>query len=140
MGGAILRSEGVRVIALILAIIAFLTQCYDINDPVYGPPPPPPQEIYVVTAYTAGDRYTPSHGVTASGERVKSGVTVSCPPELPLGTRIRIEDVGTRICQDRGGAIKGRRLDVYMTSIAEAKTFGRRELAVTIINEEETIE
>lgn len=112
--------------------------------PLYGPPIPPhvDEEItqaFEVTAYTAGDDFTPSHGITASGKRVKAGTTAACPRELPFGTRINIEDVGERVCTDRGSAIKGRKIDVYMPTIKEALKFGRQTLKVIILNEEETI-
>ncbi|WP_413541957.1 3D domain-containing protein [Brevibacillus sp. WF146] len=89
-------------------------------------------ELYEVTAYSVSDDFTPAHGITASGERVREGVTAACPPELPFGTRVHIEGVGERVCQDRGGAIKGRRVDVYIADRSEALRFGRRKLGVTI--------
>lgn len=39
--------------------------------------------------------------------------TVACPPELPFGTRLGIKEIGRVTCVDRGGAIKGRRLDLW---------------------------
>ncbi|QHZ58619.1 hypothetical protein M655_024945 [Brevibacillus sp. NSP2.1] len=102
-------------------------------------------ELYEVTAYTAGPESTgktrdhPAHGITASGARVREGITAACPPELPFGTRVHIEGVGERVCLDRGGAIKGRRLDVYIADRSEALRFGRRKLEVEII-ERGTIE
>ena len=101
----------------------------------------PAAEEYVVTAYTAGPESTgktrshPAYGITASGERVQEGVTAACPPEMPFGTVIAIEGVGERICQDRGGAIKGRRIDVYIPDLQEALEFGRQTLNVTILSE-----
>ncbi|MBR8661151.1 3D domain-containing protein [Brevibacillus sp. NL20B1] len=89
-------------------------------------------ELYEVTAYSVGDDFTPGHGITASGARVREGITAACPPELPFGTRVHIEGVGERVCLDRGGAIKGRRLDVYIADRSEALRFGRRKLSVTI--------
>lgn len=100
-----------------------------------------PTETYVVTAYTLREQETgkrPSHplyGITASGERVKAQETVACPRELPFGTRLDIEGVGERTCQDRGGAIKGRRIDVYIPELKVAREFGRQTLGVTIIHE-----
>ena len=44
------------------------------------------------------------------------GYVYSCPPNIPLWTKIRLEfDWGTRkgICHDRGGSIKWKRLDSY---------------------------
>lgn len=93
-----------------------------------------------MTAYTAGPESTgkapghPAYGITASGTRVREGVTAACPPEMPFGTRVHIEGVGERVCQDRGGAIKGRRLDVYIADRSEALRFGRQTLEVEILN------
>jgi 3D (Asp-Asp-Asp) domain-containing protein len=95
-----------------------------------------PTEEYVVTAYSVGDDYTPSHGITASGERVKAGETVACPRDIPLGTRVDIEGVGERVCEDRGGMIRNNRIDVYMTSERAALNFGKQTLDVKIIEEE----
>lgn len=50
--------------------------------------------------------------ITASGAKVDN-LTVACPPEFAFGTRIFIDGVGEKICRDRGGAIKNKRLDVW---------------------------
>lgn len=104
-------------------------------------------ETYVVTAYTAEPESTgksrdhPAYGITASGERVREGRTAACPPELPFGTRVHIEGVGERACVDRGGAIEGNRLDIFISDYDRAVQFGRQELDVRIIpNEKGTIE
>lgn len=100
-------------------------------------------KLYEVTAYTAGAESTgktpahPAYGITASGERVKAGYSAACPPELPFGTRLRIEGLGERVCVDRGGAIKGARLDVYMPELDDAIRFGRRTLEVEVISKGE---
>lgn len=97
-------------------------------------------EIYEVTAYTAGPESTgkrpgdEGYGITTSGNRVKEGLTVSCPKELTLGTRIVIEGVGERRCDDRGGAIKGKRLDLYIADLDRALNFGRQKLKVRIVS------
>lgn len=97
---------------------------------------PSEPETYVVTAYSVGDDYTPGHGITASGRPVEAQVTAACPRELPFGTRVEIEGVGERTCTDRGGRIKGNRIDVYIPEISDALKFGKRELEVTILNDE----
>lgn len=89
-------------------------------------------EFYEVTAYAIGDRFTPG-SITADGREVRSGVTAACPPELALGTALYIEYVGVRICEDRGSAIVGRRIDVAFPSVESAMMFGRQRLAVVII-------
>lgn len=97
------------------------------------------KDKYEITAYTLRKSETgkapgdPGYGVTASGATVEEGVTAACPRDLPLGTVIEIEGVGKRTCLDRGGAIKGKRIDVYFPELADARRFGRQTLAVTII-------
>ena len=54
--------------------------------------------------------------VTTNGYRLKaedSFKVAACPPEVKFGTRIEIEGIGEVTCQDRGGAIKEKRLDVW---------------------------
>ena len=54
----------------------------------------------------------------------KQGVTVAADTDvLPFGTVILI-DGHEYIVQDRGGAIKGNRIDVYFESHEEALEFG----------------
>ena len=53
---------------------------------------------------------------------------------IPFGTKIYIDGVGERIVQDRGGAIKGNRIDLYFDSHQEALNFGRQTKEVTILN------
>ena len=40
------------------------------------------------------------------------GETAACGPNIPFGTRVYIEDVGWRTCQDHGGAIDDDEVDV----------------------------
>jgi 3D (Asp-Asp-Asp) domain-containing protein len=69
-------------------------------------------------------------GVTASG-RPSSRETVSVDPQVvPLGTRLVVDEVGTRVAADTGRAIKGRRLDIWEPSMAACTRFGRRQLRV----------
>ena len=60
-----------------------------------------------------------TNGITASGERVKAGVTVAAPKEFPFGTKLLINGQ-TYIVQDRGGAIKNKRIDIYCETHEEA--------------------
>jgi 3D (Asp-Asp-Asp) domain-containing protein len=69
-------------------------------------------------------------GVTASG-RPSSRETVSVDPRVvPLGTRLVIEGVGPRVAADTGGAMRGRRLDIWEPSLDACRRFGRRQLRV----------
>ena len=61
------------------------------------------------SAYTAAaDECDNNLGVTASGIKVQEKRTIACPPEFPFGAKIKIEGMGTYVCEDRGGAIKGK--------------------------------
>ena len=61
------------------------------------------------------------HGITSSGAKVQPGVTVAADTSvLPYGTVVYIEGVGLRVVQDTGGAVKGNKLDVAVSTHAEA--------------------
>ncbi|MGM9986340.1 MAG: 3D domain-containing protein [Bacillaceae bacterium] len=95
---------------------------------------------YTVTAFTAGVESTgkqpghPLYGVTASGKKVKEGITIACPPQIKLGTKLYIEDIGIRTCEDRGSAIKGLKLDLYIASLPVAQSFGKQQKEVRMLN------
>lgn len=70
-------------------------------------------------------------GITASGLRALQGKTIAADPRVwPMGSCVEIEDVGRRVVEDVGGAIKGLMLDVYYVDHGEAVRFGRRALRV----------
>jgi 3D (Asp-Asp-Asp) domain-containing protein len=85
------------------------------------------------SAYTAAaDECGKSDGITASGIKVHRG-TLACPPNFPFGTKIEIDGMGMFSCEDRGGAIKGNHVDIYMPTKKEAFTFGRRNLIASVV-------
>ena len=53
-----------------------------------------------------------SDGVTASGAVAEVGRTCAGPSSLEFGTRIWIDGIGERTVEDRGGGIRGNRIDV----------------------------
>jgi len=72
-------------------------------------------------------------GRTASGAGVRRGIVAADPRVLPLGTRINLNAgsySGSYVVADTGGAIKGRKLDIWVASCSEAKRFGRRNVKV----------
>jgi len=86
------------------------------------------------SAYTAAaDECGKSDGITASGLKVKEERTIACPPQYPLGTKIKIKGRGIYTCEDRGGAIKGNHIDIYVKTKKEAFAFGRRNLIAEVI-------
>lgn len=89
-----------------------------------------------VSAYTAAADETggTGDGITASGARVQAGHTIACPKSYAFGTKVHFDGYGTFVCEDRGGAIKGNRFDMYMHTKAEAFSFGRRTLTASIVD------
>lgn len=90
--------------------------------------------IYEATAYCI-------HGTTSTGVHTQRGVTIAVDPKvIPYGTKLHLyvhstgEDLGYRIAQDCGGAIKGNRLDIYMDTASECKQWGRRKVDVYIVD------
>ena len=72
---------------------------------------------FVVTCYDI-------QGRTASGAST-SPVTVAVDPRvIPLGTQIYIDGVGQRVAQDTGGAIVGKRLDIWEPTYAQCAAWG----------------
>lgn len=95
-----------------------------------------PEDAFIInaSAYTAAaDECGKSDGITASGTKVKENRTLACPPAFPFGTKIKIEGVGTLVCEDRGGAIKGNHFDIYMETKHEAFAFGRKNLQAQVV-------
>ncbi|HPN54882.1 MAG TPA: 3D domain-containing protein [Candidatus Moranbacteria bacterium] len=86
------------------------------------------------SAYTAAaDECGKSDGVTASGLKVKEKRTIACPKEFPFGAKISIEGMGIYTCEDRGGAIKGNKIDIYVETKKEAFDFGRQHLMAEVV-------
>lgn len=98
------------------------------------------KKYFVVTAYTSGYESTGkisssnAYRITASGTKVQEGKTIACPPSFEFGTKLNIENVGLRVCEDRGGAIKSDRLDLYVESLTKAIEFGKQTLLVEILD------
>ena len=95
------------------------------NDPVAGP-----SISYVATAYSL-------RGRTASGRMVSRGLIAADPRVLPLGSRVRLEHPGYSgeyLVADTGGAIRGRRIDIWTPSSSEAMRFGRRTVKLTVLS------
>lgn len=99
-------------------------------------------ETYNISWYTAGYESTqktpsdPDYKVTASGVKVKQGRTLACPKSLDFGTKVYIKELDhTYTCEDRGSAIKGKKLDIYIDSLEQALKNGRQNMQVRIIKD-----
>ena len=73
---------------------------------------------------------------TTTGTKPKEGVTIACDGKtLKMGDIVYVESVGVRICEDKGSAIKGNRIDVYMDNHDIANKMGIRKVNVYKIGE-----
>lgn len=100
----------------------------------------PQFEVYEITAYTNGYESTGKrpgdrgYGITASGKPTVEMWTIACPPELPFGTKIYIEELKwTYSCQDRGSAITSGHLDIFIKDLNRANEFGRQAMHIFIL-------
>ena len=65
-----------------------------------------------------------SNGITASGTTAQAGRTIAVDPSLiPLGSSVVING-HAYVAEDTGGAIKGNRIDVFVSSHSEALANG----------------
>ncbi|MBR3173347.1 MAG: 3D domain-containing protein [Eubacterium sp.] len=71
-------------------------------------------------------------GHTASGTTPRAGRTIATDPSvIPLGSKVLI-DGKEYVAEDTGGAIGGKRIDIFFSSHSEALQFGRRSVEVSI--------
>jgi 3D (Asp-Asp-Asp) domain-containing protein len=85
---------------------------------------------YTATAYSL-------YGKTASGKRVSKGLIAADPSVLPLGTRVRLDAgsySGDYLVADTGGAVRGKRIDIWTPTSREAMRFGRRLVRLTVLS------
>ena len=89
-----------------------------------------PAQAYTATAYSL-------RGRTSSGRPASRGVIAADPSVLPLGTRVRLEAgsfSGEYVVGDTGGAVRGRRIDIWTPTANEALRFGRRVVKLTVLS------
>lgn len=90
----------------------------------------------VVTYYCDCEICTGQYTSTKSGTTPIAGYTIAVDPKfIPLGSRVYIENIGWRIAEDVGGAVKGNHIDVF-TATHEEATRGGRHTAFAIVREE----
>ncbi len=91
------------------------------------------------TAYTNSPAENAGYSVTAMGTQLRRGVAAVDPSVIPLGSRLYVVSAdgsfvyGTAVAEDTGGAIKGNKIDLCFTSSGEAKSFGRRDCIVYVL-------
>ncbi len=100
--------------------------------------------VFTITAYTDGHESTgkrpgeTGYGITAAGTTATQGRTISADwTILPPGTVVRIEDLeGDYVVEDKGGAIKGYRMDLFIKDLKQAKAWGVQKRKVWVVQNE----
>lgn len=93
------------------------------------------------TAYTLDFQSTGRHpgdplfGVTASGLMAQVGVVAVDTNVIPFHTRLYIEGYGFAVAGDRGGAIRGDKVDLFFDTREETLQFGRQHIRVWILDD-----
>lgn len=73
-------------------------------------------------------------GITRSGIKAVEGITIAADwSVLPVGTVVYIEGIGERIVQDTGGAIKGNKIDIFVSSHKIGVNFGKQTVRLRMI-------
>lgn len=71
-------------------------------------------------------------GQTASGSQARIGTVAADPKVLPIGTIVYVPDYGWGRVEDKGGAIKGNKIDLWYTNHAAAHKWGRKRIPIKI--------
>jgi 3D (Asp-Asp-Asp) domain-containing protein len=72
-------------------------------------------------------------GFTASGVPA-TGKLIAAPRNYAFGTVMEVPGYGRAVVRDRGGAIKGNKIDLLFPTHQEALNFGRKPLFVKVYN------
>ncbi len=99
-------------------------------------------EIFTATAYCSckkccdKDPSNKWYGITASGRKAGWGTVAVDRRLIELGSRLRIEGFPDTVFRvdDVGGAIKGKRIDLWFPSHRKALEFGRQKLVVKLVS------
>ena len=90
--------------------------------------------VYKITAYCPCAKCCgKTNGRTASGTRATAGRTVAASGKFAFGTKLNIGGHVYTV-EDRGGAINGNKIDIFVNSHAEALQWGVRYLNVSVVN------
>ena len=90
--------------------------------------------VYKITAYCPCAKCCgKTNGKTASGTTATAGRTVAASSKFAFGTKLNIGGHVYTV-EDRGGAINGNKIDIFVNTHAEALQWGVRYLNVSVVN------
>ncbi|MER2113981.1 3D domain-containing protein [Solibacillus isronensis] len=87
------------------------------------------------TAYTASCKGC--SGITKTGLNLRKNPSLKViavdPKIIPLGSKVWVEGYGIAVAGDIGSAIKGKKIDLFMSKKSTAKNWGRKTVTVKIL-------
>ena len=115
-----------RTLAISLSAILFLAGFTAVASPARKAGP----EKFMASAYSI-------EGKAAGGSKSYKGTVSADPKVLPLGSKIRVRNAGIYSGEytvvDTGRKVKGHAIDIYVSSVREAREFGKKQVAVEIL-------
>lgn len=98
-------------------------------------------EVVSKEFYVEATAYTPwcagCSGITATGINVAANPNMKViavdPRVIPLGSKVWVEGYGYAIAGDTGGAIKGNKIDLLMSSKDKAYKWGRKKVRIKVL-------
>jgi peptidoglycan DL-endopeptidase CwlO len=92
-------------------------------------PPAPPAHGTQMTVSSTGYCLK---GNTATGVPTSKGVVAVDPAVIPLGTQMYVPGYGEGVAADTGSAVKGKMIDVWFSSCADAMAWGWKTVTITL--------
>ena len=86
------------------------------------------------TAYSYAENGSSFFTANGTDLRVNPMVIAVDPRVIPIGSRVEVSGYGVAIAADTGGAIKGNKIDVHFSSVAECLQWGRRTVTIKILD------
>jgi len=117
----------------------------ELRESVRAPAAPAPAEAPAAPLFRISARHEMSStmyclkGRTRTGIRTRDGVAAADPEFLPLGSVVRLSGrdgrpLGVFVVMDTGGAVKGRKIDIYVDDCDEARRWGRRQVTAEVLD------
>jgi 3D (Asp-Asp-Asp) domain-containing protein len=83
--------------------------------------------------------YVGTGRMTSEGKKPIAGQTMAADPRvLPIGSKVRVHGAGAYsgvyTVSDKGGSVKGHKIDIFVRNLAEARQFGRKQVYVTVLD------
>ena len=86
---------------------------------------------FEATAYCSCAKCCGTHadGMTSTGIKLADGMAIVAvdPTVIPLGSEVYVPGYGLALAEDVGGAIKGKRIDVFFWTHEQALQWGRKK-------------